>query len=124
MAEAAAARVGEPVTRRAYRYCELCLDRPMVVVPEVGAGSRGVLVRPAEPDERGAIVDRLKERWGASTTIIAIGRGHDLRQLPALVARIGGELAGVATYDIESGECQLVALDAFHRAARRWVSAA
>jgi GNAT superfamily N-acetyltransferase len=52
----------------------------------------------------------LEDSWGV--IVIAGGREHRPAALPALVAEDGGERAGLATYLIEGGDCEVVTLDA------------
>ena len=59
------------------------------------------------PDE---VVEHLVSEWG-STFVTSRGRLHDLRELPALAVRGRGRLLGVAFYEIEHEQCELVALD-------------
>jgi GNAT superfamily N-acetyltransferase len=68
------------------------------------------------------MMGRLRESWGESATVVAAGRRHDLAELPAFVALLDGDPAGIATYRIEGDECELVTLDAF--AERRGVGSA
>jgi ribosomal protein S18 acetylase RimI-like enzyme len=76
------------------------------------------VVKPVEPLE---IVDRgpqhdawvtalLTERWG-STHVVTRGQFHDALSLPGFVALIDGENAGLITYYIANGECEVVTLD-------------
>jgi GNAT superfamily N-acetyltransferase len=84
--------------------------------------SPGLVVHEVTGRDRDWMLERLRERWGASATIVAAGRRHDLRELPALVALLDGDRAGIATYRVEGDECELVTLDAF--AERRGVGSA
>jgi len=69
-----------------------------------------VTVRALRDDERAWAADMMQERWGE--VVIAGGRAHRPAQLPALVAEADDERAGLATYLIEDGDCELVTLDA------------
>jgi GNAT superfamily N-acetyltransferase len=52
------------------------------------------------------------ERWGAPVAVSG-GRLHRLDRLPGMVALDGdGGIAGVATWLIEAGQCELVSIDA------------
>jgi ribosomal protein S18 acetylase RimI-like enzyme len=53
----------------------------------------------------------LKERW-ISARIVTRGRVHRADRLPAFVARLDGERAGLLTYRVEAAECEIVTLDA------------
>jgi GNAT superfamily N-acetyltransferase len=78
---------------------------------ELLAPHAAVHVRALRDDERAWAADVIRERWGSD---VVIGGGRTLRpaQLPALVAEADGERAGLATYLIEDGDCELVSLDA------------
>jgi ribosomal protein S18 acetylase RimI-like enzyme len=69
-------------------------------------------VRPVRDDERGWLVERLQDSWGAAT-VVSRGRVRDGSRLPALVCTDGAELVGVATYEVAGAECELVTIDAF-----------
>jgi GNAT superfamily N-acetyltransferase len=69
-------------------------------------------VRALREDERAWLREHLTLAWG-SADIASRGREHDAAALPALVALRGEELAGLATYRIGGGECELVTLEAF-----------
>jgi protein associated with RNAse G/E/RimJ/RimL family protein N-acetyltransferase len=51
------------------------------------------------------------DRWG-STRVVSRGRLHDLDALPGFVAIEDGAFAGVATYEVADGACEVVSLDA------------
>ncbi|MDE2490295.1 MAG: GNAT family N-acetyltransferase [Elusimicrobia bacterium] len=63
----------------------------------------------------------LKERW-TSARIVTRGRVHRADRLPAFVARLDGERAGLATYRLEGAECEIVSLDSTRE--RRGVASA
>lgn len=71
-------------------------------------------IRPAGPDDRTWLADRLRERWG-STNVVSRGRLHDAPKLPALVALRDEERVGATTYRPDGGACEVVTLDAFLR---------
>ena len=52
----------------------------------------------------------LEEHWGC-TKIVTRGRLHDASALPGFVAIRGEGPAGLVTYNIEGGECEIVSLD-------------
>ena len=81
-----------------------------------------LLLRDAESGDRDWMMRRLCASWGESATAVAGGRRHDLAELPACVALLDGEPAGIVTYRIEGDECELVTLDSF--AERRGVGSA
>jgi len=75
-----------------------------------------VSVRPVPREDRlwpdrSWISGVLQERWGA-TTIVSRGRSLLADQLPALVAETEGERAGLLTYRLEHGQCEVVTIDA------------
>lgn len=67
-------------------------------------------VRALRDDERAWAGAVLNESWGEIA--IARGREHRPAELPALVAEADGERAGLATYLVQDGECDLVTIDA------------
>jgi len=69
-----------------------------------------VAVRELRDAERAWAADALRERWGE--VVVASGRTLRPAELPALVAEADGERAGIATYLVEGGECELVTVDA------------
>jgi GNAT superfamily N-acetyltransferase len=71
-----------------------------------------VHVRHLRPDERPWLEQRLTRSWGAPQ-VVSRGRVQDALRLPALVCIADGECAGVATFAIRDGECELVTIDAF-----------
>jgi GNAT superfamily N-acetyltransferase len=68
-------------------------------------------VRALREDERPWAAELIRKRWGTDRMI---GRGREFRpaELPALVAEADGERAGLATYLIEDGDCELMSIDA------------
>jgi GNAT superfamily N-acetyltransferase len=75
--------------------------------------SSRLVVRGADSGDRDWMLERLRDRWGQSATIVVAGRRHDLGKLPAFVALLERDPAGIATYQIKAVECELVTLDAF-----------
>lgn len=71
-------------------------------------------IRSAEPGDREEIARLLRELWGSEVTI-SRGRAHDASRLPALLAIVNGQTAGLATFAIEGDRCELVTLDALTR---------
>ncbi|HEY7966558.1 MAG TPA: GNAT family N-acetyltransferase [Solirubrobacteraceae bacterium] len=69
-------------------------------------------VRALREDERGWLAEHLRLAWG-SATLVSRGRARDGATLPAFVATAGDVLAGLATYEIEGRECELVTIEAF-----------
>jgi GNAT superfamily N-acetyltransferase len=87
------------------------VDDPFGNRVELLAPHADVRVRALHDDERAWAAGVIRERWGAD---VVIGGGRELRpaELPALVAEADGERAGLATYVIEDGDCELASLDA------------
>ncbi|MCK2221505.1 GNAT family N-acetyltransferase [Actinomadura sp. ATCC 31491] len=70
-------------------------------------------VRPIRPDDHDRVAAVLRASWGG-TTVVALGRGEllDAAALPGFVAELGGEVAGVVTYQERDGAVEIVTLDA------------
>jgi GNAT superfamily N-acetyltransferase len=71
-------------------------------------------IRPVKAEERPTVEELLARRWG-SPQIVSRGRVHDAAAAEALGAFRGQELVGLATYELSSGECELLTLDALER---------
>jgi ribosomal protein S18 acetylase RimI-like enzyme len=78
---------------------------------ELLAPHADVHVRHLRDDERAWAAATLRERWGADE-VVGGGRTHRLADLPTLVADADVERAGLATYVIDRGDCELVTVDA------------
>jgi ribosomal protein S18 acetylase RimI-like enzyme len=72
------------------------------------------LIRAPHLIERAWVERQLLESWG-STIVVTRGRVHDASRLSALVAVQDGELVGLATFDLDDGDCELVTLDALRQ---------
>ena len=72
------------------------------------------LIRAPHLNERAWVERQLSESWG-STIVVTRGRVHDASRLSALVAVQGGELVGLATFNLDDGDCELVTLDALRQ---------
>ncbi len=68
-----------------------------------------VSVRPLEDVDRQWAGDQIARQWGARM-IISKGKVYYPDQLPGFVAFQTGERAGLATYNIEDGDCELVSI--------------
>jgi GNAT superfamily N-acetyltransferase len=77
-------------------------------------GQPTIRIRAAEAADAGQVAELLRGSWG-STTVISRARAHDAAGLPALLAVEGEDLVGLATFNLEGEECELVSLDAFRR---------
>ncbi|WP_221891160.1 GNAT family N-acetyltransferase [Microbispora sp. KK1-11] len=73
-------------------------------------------VRPLTVEDVAWMRELFTERWGG---VVSVSRGvaHDTTALPGFVALLDGERAGVATYRIDGGECELVTLDSVREGA-------
>ena len=70
----------------------------------------GFALRPLVKDDRAWVAAFVRERWGA-TKIVSRGRIHWADQLPGIIAMQGDRPVGLATYNIENEECELVTFD-------------
>jgi hypothetical protein len=61
-------------------------------------------------DDCGWVAAFVRERWG-TTKIVSRGRIHWADQLPGVMAMKGKRPVGLATYNIENEECELVTID-------------
>jgi len=77
---------------------------------ELLAPHADVAVRELREDERPWAADVIRDRWG--DVVVAGGRALPPAELPALVAEVDAERAGLATYLIEGSDCELVTIDA------------
>ena len=77
---------------------------------ELLAPHASLRVRALRDDERDWAAGVVTDSW--DETVVSGGREHRPAALPALVAEADGERAGLATYLIEGGDCELVTLDA------------
>ena len=66
-------------------------------------------VRPLEAHEAGWAAEVYAEHW-AAPLVARKGELVDLRTLPALVAELDGERAGLATYAIRGDACELASM--------------
>ena len=69
-----------------------------------------VTVREIEDADRPWIRQLLTERWG-SPRIVTRGNVHEADELPGYVALVGGERAGLLTYQKHECSCEIVTLD-------------
>ena len=71
-------------------------------------------IRAAGASDADAVTELLRGSWGA-TTVVSRARTHDAAGLPAFVAVRGDEIVGLATFNVEDDECELVSLDALEK---------
>lgn len=70
-----------------------------------------ISIRAARESDQARIRAELVRNW-ESTQIWSIGRAFEADRIPAFVAEIGGNFAGLATYEVHPGgyQCELVTL--------------
>jgi len=74
-----------------------------------------VRVRPLGEADREWATGKLRELWGEG--VVSRGRLLDATVLPGFVAEGEGEPAGLLTYRIDGGDCEVVTINAFPRGA-------
>ena len=72
-------------------------------------------VRPLGEEDREWATGRLRHLWGEG--VVSRGRLLDATVLPGFVAEGDGEPAGLLTYRIDGGDCEVVTINAFPRGA-------
>jgi ribosomal protein S18 acetylase RimI-like enzyme len=70
-----------------------------------------VRVRPLAEADREWAAGRLRDLWGEG--VVSRGRMLDATALPGFVAEEDGEPAGLLTYRIDGGDCEVVTINAF-----------
>ena len=70
----------------------------------------GFRIRPVDSDDADWIAQFITERWGAEF-IAAHYEVYHCRDLPGFVATEGEKKAGLLTYKIVAGDCEIVSLD-------------
>jgi ribosomal protein S18 acetylase RimI-like enzyme len=70
-----------------------------------------VRVRPLAEVDREWATGRLRDLWGEG--VVSRGRMLDATALPGFVAEEDGEPAGLLTYRIDGGDCEVVTINAF-----------
>lgn len=69
-------------------------------------------IRKVNESDKAWIKTTLEKSWGA-VDIISRGKKTNALELPAFIAIADGKQAGLITYHIENGECEIVTLDSF-----------
>lgn len=67
-------------------------------------------IRPVAPADRDRIAALVCDHWGASTVVVH-GTVYAPADLPGFVALVGDEIAGLVTYHMADGACEVVTLD-------------
>jgi GNAT superfamily N-acetyltransferase len=67
-------------------------------------------ILPLNPEDREWVAPLLENSWG-SINVVSRGVVHNAAGLPGFKAVLDGKNAGLATYRIAKGECELVTLD-------------
>jgi GNAT superfamily N-acetyltransferase len=67
-------------------------------------------IRALRPEDRPWVRDLLTQRWH-SPRIVTRGQVYQADELPGFVAELAGEPAGLITYRLDAGECEIVSLD-------------
>jgi ribosomal protein S18 acetylase RimI-like enzyme len=70
-----------------------------------------IRVRPSGAADAAWIAAVLRDQWGA-TAIVSRGRMHQADRLSGLIAERDSRPAGLLTYRIEAGECEIVTMNA------------
>jgi len=69
-----------------------------------------IKIHPIQPGDRDWISSLLTERWGSSE-LVSRGVLYRGDQLPGFIAWTDEKRCGLATYNIQNNECELVSLD-------------
>lgn len=68
------------------------------------------LIQPLAEKHRAWVVNLLIKHWG-STVVVSRGHVHQADKLPGFVALMTDKLAGLITYNIADGQCEIVTLN-------------
>lgn len=71
--------------------------------------AEGVVVRPRGRADDAWACEILAQAWG-SVVVVSTSGTHDATMLPGLVAEVNGQRAGLLTYRIVDGACEVVTL--------------
>ena len=69
-----------------------------------------MIIRAIEQKDRAWVRKFLQERWGAPE-VVSRGRLHQADRLPGYTAIEGEQVAGLVTYRVANGDCEIVTLD-------------
>jgi ribosomal protein S18 acetylase RimI-like enzyme len=73
-----------------------------------------IRIRPLTPEDQNWAARLLTDNWG-STRVVSYGRVHEADHLPGVVAEVGGQRLGLATFGIEGSACEIVTLNALQQ---------
>jgi len=108
---------GEPIyrSRRMQKAVQTVYCGPACPSAVVLPVRSGYHVRPLDDDDREWAKRLLEESWG-SANIATRGRLVDASRIPGFVAVAGsGDRLGLLTYEVHSGECEIVTLNSLKR---------
>ncbi len=71
-----------------------------------------MVIRAVEDADRERVRMLVVEHWGGPT-VVSRERVHAPDALPGLIAELDGRIAGLATFQVEGLDCELVTLNAF-----------
>ncbi len=69
-----------------------------------------ISIQPITPEHQAWIKRFLEDHWG-SKLIVSRGYIHDGTTLPGFVVMLGEQKAGLITYHIQDGACEIVSID-------------
>jgi GNAT superfamily N-acetyltransferase len=67
-------------------------------------------IQPLEPSDLAWARELWRRQWGADY-VVTRGRIHRIEEMEGFLARDGGTTAGLVTYHVEAGDCEVVSLD-------------
>src|SRR3954452_2016747 len=73
-------------------------------------------IRPLRPEDAPMVREAIIRLWGAETAV-SRGRVHRPAELPAFLAEIDGEPAGLLTYRVDGEELEVVTVDSYREGA-------
>lgn len=74
--------------------------------------NKRITIQPIRSNSRAWIKAKLIESWGSSE-LVSRGRVHPGDQLPGFIAYFKDKPAGLCTYCIEEGQCEIVSLNSY-----------
>jgi GNAT superfamily N-acetyltransferase len=70
-------------------------------------------IRALTDQDRAWVADFTAEHWGSDKMVVH-GDLFSISQLPGFCAEMDGEIAGLVTYAIANGECEILSLDSLY----------